>query len=132
MIDQELSIIFGSRVGVYGSSIKRVALRHYTGRIFATFASFILNLTIYDTQCGLKIFSRKLADELFARPFITKWLFDVEIFARVKKTFYSQSLTLIMREIPLSAWTEKGKSKITLKDILLIPFYLLKIKLLYK
>ena len=45
--------------------------------------SNILNLPVYDTQCGAKIFSRKVCDDIFYEQFISPWLFDVKLFARL-------------------------------------------------
>lgn len=127
IMQENLSFVFGSRVAVYGSKITRYATRHYFGRLFATFASTALDLVIYDTQCGLKIFDYQLAKTLFSNSFISRWLFDVEIFARLKQIFSEEKLPSIMREIPLYEWTEKGNSKLKVLDVLITPFFLLKI-----
>jgi glycosyltransferase involved in cell wall biosynthesis len=54
----EILMVFGARVKLLNHRIKRKAVRHYLGRIYATFASLVLNLQIYDTQCGAKILKK--------------------------------------------------------------------------
>ena len=44
--ENKISIVMGSRVRLLGYSIKRSTARHYLGRIFATFASLILQLCL--------------------------------------------------------------------------------------
>ena len=42
-----------------------------------------MKIKIYDTQCGAKIFSKKVCEKIFVEKFISQWLFDVELFARL-------------------------------------------------
>lgn len=122
----QYNFIMGSRIKKMGSVITRYAYRHYFGRIFATIVSyFIIKTAVYDTQCGAKIIEKELATVLFQAPFHTRWLFDIELLLRYKKQNALFALNIF--EFSLDTWTEKGKSKITLKDLIGFPFQLIKI-----
>jgi dolichyl-phosphate beta-glucosyltransferase len=82
-------MLFGALVvGDYGISmdepIERKPLRHYLGRIVATIISLYLKIRIYDTQCGAKILKREYAAHVFKDPFLSRWLFNVEILKRLQ------------------------------------------------
>lgn len=113
-------VVIGSRVKLMGRNIHRKAYRHYLGRIFATFVSFVLNLPVYDTQCGAKIFrNSEELKQVFKRPFKTRWIFDVEILARfimIQKTQGQFSLEKSVMEYPLEDWTDVPGSKLKLVD----------------
>lgn len=110
-----IEMVFGARVQLLGRVIKRKMVRHYLGRLFATVASLLLGVNVYDTQCGAKLFRVTPAlNPLFREPFITRWIFDVEIIARLIKTDASHSRARdVIYEIPLSKWQDVNGSKIT-------------------
>ena len=124
--------ILGSRVRRMGASIDRLWLRHYFGRVFATIASTILDLPIYDTQCGAKLIDRELAMEIFAQPFISPWLFDVELIARTIASRGRTKAHHIIYEHPLVQWRDVGKSKVPLTYLPKIPYELFRIYHTYR
>jgi dolichyl-phosphate beta-glucosyltransferase len=111
----ELALVMGARVQLLGRSIRRSAFRHYLGRVFATAASLVLDLAVYDTQCGAKLFRvGDLTRRVFDERFESKWTFDVEIIARLKRHARLSGGTDIERlvhEYPLKQWHDVGGSK---------------------
>lgn len=127
---EKLKIVFGSRISRVGSLIIRKNHRHLIGRIIATIISNILKLRVYDTQCGAKMFSRDMAEFVFKDAFISKWLFDVEIFARIlcKPELYSEKNML---EYPLEKWIDHDGSKVKWTYFFKLFFDLYRIKSSY-
>ena len=118
-------MVMGARIKLIGNGVKRSLKRHYFGRIFATIVSqFVLKVAVYDTQCGAKVIDYQIAKQIFEKPFISKWLFDVELLKRLQK-FYN--LKEVVKEIPLEKWEEIGNSKIKLGDFMRIPYQLFQI-----
>jgi len=126
-----LEFSFGSRLAIIGSKIERKLYRHLSGRVIATVISNILGLKVYDTQCGAKLFTRELAEKVFYDPFISTWLFDVEIFARIIHLFGREKAEDVMIETPLMTWVDKGGSKIELSYAIRVFFDLYRIKKKY-
>jgi glycosyltransferase involved in cell wall biosynthesis len=124
---QSVDMIFGARVQLLGHIIVRKPWRHYMGRIFATLASIMLRLPIYDTQCGAKLFrSTSQLKEVFAKPFHTKWIFDVEIIARFGEAYgvSCQELYDKISEYPLNEWHDIHGSKMRMIHFLTAPWEL--------
>ena len=104
--------VIGSRVALLGRNIDRTAARHFTGRVFATFASIILQQPIYDTQCGAKAFTASTQlQRALSRPFVSRWGFDVELLGRLFIEITKDGQGHII-EFPLHLWRDVSGSKI--------------------
>lgn len=113
--ESAISVVLAARIGILGSAIERKAVRHYLGRVFATFASLILELRVYDTQCGAKLF--RVTPALHAalgEPFLSRWAFDVELLGRllVGAPGVAPVPPEEWLEIPLQTWTDVPGSKL--------------------
>jgi glycosyltransferase involved in cell wall biosynthesis len=110
----DIDFVIGARVALLGRTIERKAHRHYLGRIFATAASLVLSLPVYDTQCGAKLM-RVGPDlpPLFAQRFGSRWIFDVELIARyLTRTDRRDGIY----ELPLLRWKDVGESRVKPRD----------------
>jgi len=116
----DVEFILGSRVLLMGRDVKRRATRHYLGRVFATAVSHALDLPVYDTQCGAKMLRVNAATAgLFATPFRSRWIFDVELIARfLRLPVDSGAVPRRDRiyELVLPAWHDKPGSKLRWYD----------------
>lgn len=113
-----LAMVIGSRWPHLGAHIRRGAVRALAGRLMAWMIRLALGRPVYDTQCGAKVFRREVAEEIFSRPFHSRWLFDVELLLRLRGR---------VEEVPLRAWREVGGSKLGLGAMLRAPFELARI-----
>ena len=101
-----MDAVIGSRVSGLGSRVRRRAVRHVLGRVFVTVASMLLKTRAYDSQCGAKVFRIAVAARCFREPFVTRWLFDLEVLLRLRDA--------AVLEYPLREWRDVagGKMKV--------------------
>lgn len=123
---------FGSRISKPDNDIKRKFHRFCIGRCVATLIAAQLRLKVYDTQCGCKVFDQKIVATIFKTGFISKWLFDVEIFHRIIALYGRKKTRTITKEIPLKAWIDTCDSRVEFNYFFKIWFDLLAIGKQYK
>ena len=131
-LEGEVCFAFGSRIQTINSTIERKYLRFVIGRTVAAIISKVLNVRIYDTQCGCKVFLRAEGEKIFKNQFISKWLFDVEIFFRLIDIKGISNIADCTLEYPLEKWIDKDGSKVSLLYGFRLFFDLIKIKKRYK
>ena len=130
---REIQMVFGARVRLLGREISRHASRHYIGRFGATLISQTLGLAVYDTQCGAKLF--RVSDALrtvFGKPFLSRWIFDVEIIARFLQLWGRDALVRAIYEYPVTQWRDVKGSKVKSRDFLRALRDLWKIRRAYR
>ena len=114
----DIKWVFGSRFQALGRVIKRNKIRHYLGRFSATAIAITLKLPIYDSQCGAKLFRVDgNLNFVFREKFISRWIFDVELIARLKILSGDNCLPAkIIYEYPLKKWMDAPGTKLKFSD----------------
>ncbi len=130
--DKGYDAVMGLRLMRLGAKVRRKTMRHYLGRCFATVASMMLKLPVYDTQCGSKLFRREVVEAIFQEQFITRWLFDVELLARYKQRYGVEQAIQKIYEYPLFQWEDVDGSQLKSRDFFKAPLELMKIRKRYK
>ena len=125
-------IVTGLRLMRLGAGVKRKNSRHLLGRCFATVAAKMLRMPVYDTQCGAKLYCKRIVPLLFKETFSTRWLFDVELLARFGKEFGNDAANRKIYEYPLLEWVDVGGSRLKFKDFFKAPYELWQIKKRYQ
>jgi glycosyltransferase involved in cell wall biosynthesis len=119
--DRGVEVALGSRVQLLGTQIERSLVRHWLGRVFATFSAWTVNMPVYDTQCGAKAFRVGPAfRSALAAPFHSRWFFDVELIGRLHGgNLAAPGLPLeSFVEVPLLQWRGVPGSKLRPIDFL--------------
>ncbi len=98
---------FASRVKMLGRRVERLFKRHLFGRVYATLVSELLDIPVYDSQCGLKLVPaaayRKVKPVLTVKGFA----FDAQLLLALLHSGCE------VKEVPID-WHETPGGKISL------------------
>lgn len=129
-------MLAGSRVKLVGRVIERRAIRHYLGRIYATAVTVLLNIPMYDTQCGAKLFRcTPLVASAFGVEFHSRWQFDIELILRIRHLAAARNgapIGSLIYEVPLNMWRDVPGSKISFGYFLWAGFDLIALYFRYR
>lgn len=112
----DFKIVSGSRIARMGADIHKEGARAIISKTINKIIQTILGMPFRDTQCGAKIMTRDVIEKVFEKKFYTKWLFDVEIFMRMKKVYGAEKAKAYLCEQPLKRWVHEDGSKLSMKD----------------
>ncbi|MCX8159002.1 MAG: glycosyltransferase [Candidatus Pacearchaeota archaeon] len=98
--------------------------RIIASRIFNFLIRVLFFMPYKDTQCGAKIFKRKVIEKIINKIGITQWAFDVDLLYKIKKEGFK------IKEFP-TIWAETDNSKLNLKKASIQMFFaILRLKIL--
>ncbi|MFT6204567.1 MAG: CheY-like chemotaxis protein [Spirosomataceae bacterium] len=124
-------IVSGSRISRMGANIIKQSSRGMISKTINFIIRKILGMEFQDTQCGAKIMTRHVIDATFQEPFLTCWLFDIEIFMRMKRYYGVEVAKTMICEQPLKRWVHEDGSKLSMKDSVKILGQLVQIAVKY-
>ncbi|MGO4921251.1 response regulator [Maribacter spongiicola] len=128
----DFKIVSGSRIARMGANITKESARKIISMTINLIIQTILGMPFKDTQCGAKVMDREIASKMFNKKFVTKWLFDVELFMRMKKDFGKTEVKSMICEQPLKRWIHADGSKLSMKDSVKIVGQLAQIAVHYR
>lgn len=129
--NSKFQIVGGSRIDRMGANITKAGSRAIISKTINLIIRKILGMTFQDTQCGAKVMTREVAEQLFQKKFLTSWLFDVEIFLRMKKYYGADKAQELICEQPLKRWVHEDGSNLSFKDSIKIIGQLAQISFVY-
>jgi len=108
-------VVFGSRTAEGAESlVERKWMRTLASFVFRSCMRLLVSTQVTDTQCGLKVFSRRAARQIFSRATVNGFAFDAEVvylthlldlsFEKVAVTLvndYSTTISLTRNAIPM-------------------------------
>ncbi len=128
----DFKMVNGSRIARMGANIHKDGARQIISKTINLIIRNILGMPFQDTQCGAKVMTPQIAKIVFENKFLTRWLFDVEIFLRLKKKFGLDKSVAMLCEQPLKRWVHEDGSKLSMKDSIKIFGQLMQIAVSYR
>lgn len=121
----DVNSVIGVRLPLTGHKIDRTKGKYFAQNIISHMANLLFSPHVSDTQCGAKMFTADVLQPTTKKPFISRWLFDMELLKRISELPQSQNKNWLF-ELPVISWTEMGGSKRKFSD------YSLSLKDFYK
>lgn len=117
---RKFDVVVGNR-SLKDSKTQYTPLRNFFGFSFNFISKILFTTQINDHLCGFKGFKKDVAKELFKNLISKGWLFDVELFYKIRKAKFS------LYELPI-IWVYKPESKMKLYYPIFLFFELFKLR----
>jgi len=113
-------VVVGNRTSEKSRVIQPVS-RKILGTLFNNYVNFLFPINIKDSLCGFKGFRKNIAKLLFKDLIANRWVFDVEIFYKIRKKNIS------LYKMPIF-WVHKKGTKISFIDPIKMGLRLLNLR----
>ena len=124
LVNKKNFIYFGSRKHEK-SIVKKKIFRNILGNIMGFLISTLLNIKIKDTQCGYKLYEKKIGKLIFSKLKTIDFNHDLEIILLLK------AKNIKIKELPVK-WTHMNNSSLNIfLDPIKMFFGIFKIRLRY-
>jgi len=120
---KKYEIFFGSR-NLPNSNVKKKIARFILGNIFKFLVYILFHFKLNDTQCGYKLYKKKIAKKIFYKLKTYRYSHDIEIILLAIK------MKITIKEMPVK-WIHKSHSKMNLVNIIRMLFDLILIRIKY-
>ena len=111
----EATSVIGVRLPLAGHKIDRTAGKYLAQNVITKMANLLFSPKVSDTQCGAKMFRAEVLKPTAKEPFISRWLFDMELLKRISDLPQSKGKNWLF-ELPVTSWSEIGGSKRKFSD----------------
>ena len=118
---KKYDVVVGSR-RIRGADVDASGFRVFIGTMFNYYVNLLYRIDVWDNLCGFKGFRKKAAKDLFRDLISRRWIFDVELFYKIRKKGYK------MHELPIR-WVHKEDTKIRPLDPLKMAWQLLALRM---
>ncbi|MBI2140898.1 glycosyltransferase family 2 protein [Candidatus Woesearchaeota archaeon] len=117
----DYDVVVGTRASAQ-SNVTQPFLRKFIGTSFNRYVNLLYRINVRDTLCGFKGFRRNAAMALFRNLISERWVFDVELFFRIRK------MNLRLCQQPIT-WVHKAGSRFKVYDPAKMALELLKLRI---
>ncbi|MCK5177442.1 MAG: glycosyltransferase [Candidatus Aenigmarchaeota archaeon] len=125
LIDADVDCAIASRKTKDSKIIKKQPIvRRFASKGFNVIVNTMFCLNLTDTQCGAKVFKKKVIDKILPQLKYTGFEFDVELLWQIKKNAFE------IKEIPVK-WEHQDNSSFSLKEVPKMFIGLVKVRLNY-
>ncbi len=105
--------------------VRQTLGRRFASRAFNVFVRILFRITVVDSQCGAKLFTKKAIKSVVGKLGTTRWAFDIDLLYLLKKHGFQ------VIEVP-TVWDDQAESRLKMHKVIPEMFLaIVRLRLLY-